>query len=87
MAFSFHIEKPNDINATFKKLKEKLEKHKGTLSGDDSRGYISSDGVEGSYIVGTDSIEITIHKKPLPIIPNRTVEKEIRRLFNKIKTD
>jgi len=84
--FSFNIERPKDIKATFKKLKERIEKENGSLSGDGEKGTISSDGVEGTYIVKTDFVEITIHKKPLPFIPNSLVEKEIRGIFSEISS-
>jgi hypothetical protein len=84
VSFTFNIKKPEDIKSTFKKLKQRIEKYKGRLTGDDVSGSIFSDGVEGSYAVKADFIEITVHKKPLPIIPNIVVENEIRKIFLEI---
>ena len=89
MSFSFNIERPKDIQATFRKLEERLKKEGGNLSGGDAKGSIFSDGVEGTYIVKTDSVEITIHKKPsILFIPvsDALVEKEIRNIFREISS-
>jgi len=83
MLFSFSLERPDDIKSTFLKLKEELESHNGKLSGNDVSGSISSNGVEGTYVVEEDSIKIKIHKKPL-LFPNSLIENEIRRIFRKV---
>ena len=89
MPFSFNIERPKDVQTTFRKLKERLVKFGGSLSGGDNEGSICSDGVEGTYIVKTDSIEITIYKKPSILfipVPDALVEKEIRNIFREISS-
>ena len=80
----FLIDKPKDIKTVFENLQKKIASNGGKLSGDEASGIISSNGVEGKYIVGADSIEITITKKASPLIPNRIIENEIRSIFKKI---
>ena len=84
MKFSFKIDKPKDIKATFENLRKKITSHGGRLEGDNTGGFISSNGVEGEYLVEADFIEITILKKASPLIPNRIIENEIRSIFKKI---
>ena len=82
MPFTFTIEKPDaDSKKVFQKLKEMIEKEGGFISGDDKKGFISSDGVEGDYVVGTKSIEILIRKKPM-LYPEFAVERHIRSVFH-----
>jgi len=83
--FSFKIERPKDIETTFKKLKERIEKENGSLSGDNEKGSISSSGVEGMYIVKPDSIEITILKNPYKL--DLAVEIYIKNKFKKISKE
>lgn len=66
------------------RLKAGCKKYKGYLRGDEKNGEISSDGVVGTYEVNSDSVKITITKKPLAVIPNFVIEKEIRAIFNEI---
>jgi len=84
LKYSFKIDKPKDMKTTFENLRKKIASHGGKLDGDDASGFISSNGVEGKYIVKAECIEITILKKALPLIPNRMVEKEIRNIFKDI---
>ena len=83
MAFSFKIDKPMNLDKTLAKVKREIEKHKGSFSGDEKRGSLSSSGVEGFYVVTDDAVEITITKKP-PIASKAYVEKEIRKSFSEI---
>ena len=62
--FTFCIDRPEDVKFTFKKLNELIKQHKGKLDGDDTQGFISIHGVEGTYTVSENTIEITITKKP-----------------------
>ncbi|MCL2572543.1 MAG: hypothetical protein FWE11_09085 [Defluviitaleaceae bacterium] len=84
MPFSFLLDKPRNISATFEKLKQQLSAFGGKLTGDEKEGFISLQGVEGNYVVGTDSVKITVTKKPLSILPNKVVENQIRAIFHSI---
>ena len=84
MSFSFRIENPKNISAALKRLGDRLGQHNGKLSGDDVKGYITLNGFEGNYAVGSQAIELTVYKKPLPFIPNAMIENEIRKIFQEI---
>jgi len=84
MPFTFYLDKPRNIPATFERLKDKLEGTGGRLTGDIKEGVISAVGTEGKYIIEENAIKITITKKPSSIIPNKLVEKQIKALFREI---
>ena len=79
MAFTFSVDKPGDIQATFRKIKEAVETHGGAIIGDENSGDIKIRGVEGKYIFGTEAIELTVYKKP-PYISKKKFEKEVRKM-------
>ena len=87
MPFTFKIEKPKvESKRVFMKLEEMIERENGSISGDHETGtIISSDGVEGSYVVGEEFIEITIYKKPC-YYAEFAVEKYIRDVFREAST-
>jgi len=86
MAFTFTIEKPKvESEKLFLDIKEIIERREGSISGDDKEGRISSYGVEGNYVVGTESIEITIDKKPM-IYPEFAVKRYIRKFFSEVSS-
>jgi len=85
MLFSFKLDKPNNIKATFEKLKHKLTNTGGKLTGNEKEGTISAAGIEGRYAVETDSIKITVTKKPSSVIPNKLIENRIRTIFRDIQ--
>ena len=84
MLFTFKLEKPDNIKLTLERLKAKLAATGGKLSGNEKEGTISAGGAEGKYIVEDHAIRIVVTKKPLAIIPNRLIEKEIRDIFREI---
>ena len=84
MLFSFSVDKPQNIDATFKRLQKQLTSIGGKLVGNEQKGFISAHGVEGNYIVEADFIKITVTKKPLSILPNKVVESQIRAIFHSI---
>jgi len=84
MLFSFELDKPGDIIATFERLKHKLTATGGQLTGNEKEGLISAVGVKGEYVVNTDTITITVTKKPSPVFPNKLIEKRIRAIFQEI---
>ena len=60
MPYTFYLDKPGDMLATFEKLKSKLAATGGKLTGNEKEGFISADGVEGNYTVEADTIKITV---------------------------
>ncbi|MCL2404871.1 MAG: hypothetical protein FWC92_04905 [Defluviitaleaceae bacterium] len=84
MPFTFILEKPSNINASFERLKTKLSAMGGRLTGNEKTGYITINGAEGQYNVEPEHIKVTITKKPAPIIPNVLIEKQVRSIFTEI---
>ena len=84
MPFTFKLDKPRDMQATFERLKARLATTGGLLTGNEEEGFISVEGVEGRYVVEENAIKVTITKKPVAIIPNRLIEKEIRGVFREM---
>jgi len=85
MPFAFYVEKPKDVKKTLEKLKKTIEDGGGCLKGDETRGVISMNAVEGQYIVGADAVEITILKKPA-LYPASAVKKNITDGFRRFNT-
>jgi len=85
MPFTFTIKKPDDMQKAFSALKKAIEGHGGTLTGDQESGRIVSDGVDGSYNVKADLIEITVNKKPA-LLPKSAIEKLISDNLNKMSS-
>ena len=80
---SFTVDKPKNFRSSFKELRAFADRNsdKGfKLEGDEDRGTLSANGVVGDYVVGPESIEITIRKKPA-VFPQKMVENEIKRIF------
>jgi hypothetical protein len=63
MAFSFKIDKPDDLSETLRNTAKAVRESGGTFFGDEGSGNFSASGVEGDFTVG-DKIAITITKKP-----------------------
>ncbi|MCL2773526.1 MAG: hypothetical protein FWD71_09280 [Oscillospiraceae bacterium] len=64
MAFSFAINKPENIGKTLAAVERTVRSGGGYFSGNEQSGYFSGKGVNGRYSVG-DKIIITITKKPM----------------------
>jgi len=84
MPIVFEVEKPNNIGETIRKLKAKLAKEGGSMSGNEKAGRIESAGVEGNYVVKDTCIEITITKCPL--LQRLVIEPYVRNIFNEISS-
>lgn len=80
MAFSFDIPKPDDIRKTAIMTREKIISGGGTFSGDETSGRFSGRGVEGIYSVGSNSIKITVLRKPA-LYPVSAVKSAIEDYF------
>ena len=64
MAFSFQINRPENIGRTLSAVERSVRDGGGSFSGNEHNGYFSGRGVNGRYSVG-DKITITITKKPM----------------------
>jgi hypothetical protein len=82
--FEFALRRPENLSATLRNLKYEIEKKDGKFYGNEAVGTIQLSGVEGLYETCEDSIKILITKKPSPIIPNKLVENEIRKIYERI---
>jgi len=80
MAFSFEINKPQDIKKTLLSTRRKIMNGGGTFSGNEESGRFSGRGVDGIYFVGDSSVKITITKKP-PLYPEASVRNAIWEYF------
>ena len=79
-AYTFQINRPDDLEKALAKVKSKIEKKKGSFTGDEKGGSISMSGVKGSYHITANAVEITVTDKPF-IVKTEYVEKEIRKAF------
>ena len=83
---SFSVEKPKNFRAAFRELRSFADKNSDNgvkLDGDEQRGTLQASGVVGDYVVGAETIEITIRKKPA-FLPNKMIENEIRKMFKMV---
>jgi len=83
MAFMFKLARPLDIRQTFLSLKEEAVKYGISFEGDERHGCGRGYGFEGSYNIGNQFVEITVHKKPFVVSDSR-IEKEVRNYWAKI---
>ena len=84
---SFTVDKPGNFQAAFRELRSFADRNSDNgvkLEGDEQRGTLHASGVVGDYVVGTDTVEITIRKKPA-FLPNKMIENEIRKMFRMAK--
>ena len=80
---TFIVDKPKNFQAAFRELRSFADRNSAQgvkLDGDEQHGTLQASGVVGDYVVGADTIEITIRKKPA-FLPNKVIENEIRKMF------
>ena len=70
------VNKPKDLQALFNRAKQDAEQHKITWSGDINQGHGLGFGFEGKYVVGVDTITVTVLKKPMLATKSR-IQNEI----------
>lgn len=78
MAFSFNINKPNNIEETEEDTQQKIKANGGIFDIKSKR--FSHGGVEGFYSVGSNYITITITQKP-KFTPESFVKSRIAEYF------
>ena len=84
---SFTVSKPGNFQAAYRELRSFADRNSGngvSLDGNEQRGTLCASGVVGDYVVGSETIEITIKKKPA-FLPNKLIENEIRKMFSMAK--
>ena len=64
MAFSFQINRPENISEALVRVAGKIQSGGGMFSGDEQSGSFTGRGVSGRYDVG-NKITITITQKPI----------------------
>ena len=72
------VNKPQDLQALYKKAKNDATKHNIAWTGDMQQGYGSGFGFEGKYVVGADIITVTVLRKPMLASKSR-IQNEIKK--------
>lgn len=80
MAFQFTMQ-VIDIVKKIEQTKEKMRQHAMIFEGDETAGTFKGAGIEGSYVVLNNQVQVHIDKKPF-IIPESLVEKKIKDYFS-----
>ena len=78
MPLTITIKKPEDLRSALIKAKHDANKHNIVFEGNERSGNGSGYGFKGSYKVYSDSVEITVQKKP-PVITKSKIEKAIEK--------
>ena len=81
MAKTFKLEIKTSAEEMLKKAKDEAGKSWASVTGETSSGKFSGSGVEGTYKIVGNSVEITIEKKPF-IAPMSLVESKVRKFFS-----
>ena len=84
MAYSFDLQKPENIDTFLERASTKIALSGGKLSGNTQEGRIYVKGAEGTYYVTADKIKITILKKPSILFPYKVIETKVREMFGKL---
>jgi hypothetical protein len=72
------VARPKDLKALMAKAIGDAEEHGIEWTGDPQQGLGAGYGFEGCYVVDEEFITVYVLKKPL-LIPNATIEREVRR--------
>jgi len=80
MAKKFQFPLSADADTVIAKAKQHATDIKANFEGDTNKGQFGGSGVKGEYVISGDSIEVTIHKKPL-IAPWSMVENSLKDFF------
>ena len=80
MSKSFDIPLTGDAAALVAKAEQVAREAGAEFSGDARAGRFAASGVEGEYTVQSDTITVTITKKPI-IAPWSLVEEKVRSFF------
>ena len=76
----FSINLARDPHEVFAKFKATAEKNGVSLKGDHQNGQFKGKGIEGSYSLNDDVLNITIEKKPM-LFSWSLIEAKVREFF------
>ena len=80
MSKSFSVPFTGDATSLLERARKAAADNGAQVTGDTNKGTFSGRGVEGSYIVSGNTINVTVDKKPL-VIPWPLVESQLKQFF------
>lgn len=80
MSKSFSVNFSGDATSLLERARKAAADNGAQVSGDANQGTFSGRGVEGSYTVSGNTVNVTVDKKPM-IIPWSLVESQLKQFF------
>jgi hypothetical protein len=80
MAKSFSVNFTGDATSLLERARKTAADNGAQVTGDTNKGSFSGRGVEGSYTVSGNTVNVTVDKKPM-IIPWPLVESQLKQFF------
>ncbi len=80
MSKSFSIPFIGDTTSLLERARKAAADNGAQVTGDTHKGTFSGRGVEGSYTVSGNTVNVTVDKKPM-IIPWSLVESQLKQFF------
>jgi len=80
MSKSFSVPFTGDPSSLLERARKAAADNGAQVVGDTNKGTFSGRGVEGSYTVSGNIVNVTVDKKPM-IIPWSLVESQLRQFF------
>ena len=80
MSKSFSVPFTGDAASLLGRARKAAAENGAQVTGDTNKGTFSGRGVEGSYTVSGNTVNVTVDKKPM-IIPWSLVESQLKQFF------
>jgi hypothetical protein len=80
MSKSFSVPFTGDAASLLERARKTAADNGAQVTGDTNKGTFSGRGVEGSYTVSGNAVNVTVDKKPM-IIPWSLVESQLKQFF------
>ena len=80
MSKSFSVNFTGDATSLLERARKTAADNGAQVTGDTNKGSFSGRGVEGSYTVSGNTVNVTVDKKPM-IIPWSLVESQLKQFF------
>ncbi len=80
MSKSFSVPFTGDAPSLLARARKTATDNGAQITGDTNKGTFSGRGVEGSYTVSGNTVNVTVDKKPV-IIPWSLVESQLKQFF------
>lgn len=80
MSKSFSVNFTGDATSLLERARKTATDNGAQVTGDTNKGAFSGRGVEGSYAVNGNTVNITVDKKPM-IVPWSLVESQLKQFF------